>query len=92
MVDKISLLDSAILSYPVYGKLKYARENRKNLMSGAETGVWSGRKKRKQYCRVSKETGIALHQWIRDHLQIVQSPIARDTLLVNCPDVKNQSD
>ena len=86
MADEISLLDGAIPPSSAYRRLKYARDSRKNLRSGAETGVWSGRKKRKKYRKVSKETVIALHKWIRDHPQVVQSPIAKDTLLVNGPD------
>ena len=81
-VDEIKQLDGAISRSSAYRRIKFAKMNRKNLRSGAETGVWSGNKKRKRYCKISEETVIALHKWIRDHPQVVRSPIAKDTLYI----------
>ena len=84
LADKILLFDGAIPTFSMYRRLRCVRENRKNLRSNAETGVWSGRKKRKQYCKVCYDTVINFHKWISDHPHVVQSPIANDNLLVNC--------
>ena len=85
-VDERKQLDGAISRSSAYRRIKFAKMNRKNLRSGAETGVWSGNKKRKRYRKISEETVIALHKWIRDHPQVVQSPIAKDTLYVKGAD------
>jgi hypothetical protein len=50
----------------------------------------TGSRTRKQYSKVTPEKRAALHKWIRGHHDIVQSPIARDTIQVYNQETKKK--
>ena len=52
-------------------------------MTKKEEGVsWSQVKARKGHRKVTEAVRAALHEWILNHARVVNSPIAKDTLLV----------
>ena len=85
MADEIQHM-KGISRSAAYRRLSFVKQNRKNLKSHAETGVWSGKKKRKRYRKLSDETIRELHIWLKEHPDVVTSPNSNDTLLVAGPD------
>ena len=43
---------------------------------------WSAKKKRKGFSKITATVQANLRQWILDHPHVINSPIAKDTLLV----------
>jgi hypothetical protein len=68
-------------------KLKDATKKRKALISASYTDTdnvqFSQRKKRKGHSEITPELRADVKDWIMAHDNIINSPIARDTLLVN---------
>jgi len=50
----------------------------------------SGSRSRKRYSKVMKEKRAALDEWIRSHHDVVQSPIANDTIQVYNPETEKK--
>jgi hypothetical protein len=61
---------------------KKARAKRLQLKSNTAKVKWSVRKKRKGFSKITATVQANLRQWILDHPHVINSPIAKDTLLV----------
>jgi hypothetical protein len=78
--DQIASLD---IPYSTGKRLfKKAREKRQLLKMKTVKVNWSVKKKRKGFTKITATIQADLRQWILDHPHVINSPIAKDTLLV----------
>jgi hypothetical protein len=69
-----------------YRLLKKSKTKRSAVRNDGTSVLWSTVEKRKGYSKVSPELRTKLYDWFLKHPQVIQSPIANDTLLLKDPD------
>jgi hypothetical protein len=72
--------------YRLLKKMKVKHSDLRNEGAGV---LWAAVQKRKGYSKVSPELRGKLYEWFLNHLQVIQLPIANDTLLLKDPDDAN---